>query len=105
MKDCRKCGQHKKTHQYYKYKSRTDGLDTYCKDCRKEYQKKYILENKEKFINYWRSYNKTRNSQEKYKNKRKIWDKIFLEKNPNYHKNYYLNVTKPKNHKKLCPIT
>ena len=34
---CYKCKETKKVNRFYKNKTRKDGRDTYCSDCRKEY--------------------------------------------------------------------
>jgi len=71
MKICYKCKAEKPTDQFYENKRMKDGLDSYCKLCRKEYTKLY-----QKTYGYDKS---------KKKERHKRW----LDKNPNYQKDYY----------------
>ena len=41
MKQCSKCKEEKPLHLFNKDKSRYDGLDNKCRDCRKKVRKKY----------------------------------------------------------------
>lgn len=58
LKHCRKCGTDKPVVEFYKDKSRTDGLTHWCKDCqrskhveydRSDYRRQYYEDNKTKF--------------------------------------------------------
>jgi len=46
VKICSKCGLEKT--KFHKHKSRRDGLDSICKDCKREYDQQYHLENRDK---------------------------------------------------------
>ena len=48
MKQCSKCKEEKPLHLFNKDKSRYDGLDNKCRDCRKKVRKKYYENNTEK---------------------------------------------------------
>jgi hypothetical protein len=48
MKQCNECTIFKNINEFHKDKSKTDGLDYYCKSCRKERKHQYYLLNKEK---------------------------------------------------------
>lgn len=58
MKTCNKCEVEKPaTPEYFhRNKSKKDGLEYTCKECRKEYDKKYYQENKEKKHEYDKKY-------------------------------------------------
>lgn len=47
MKTCTKCNIEKPFTEFSKHKYRKEGLQSACKKCRAEYQKKYYQENKE----------------------------------------------------------
>jgi len=49
MKSCSKCKQDKSTDLFQVDKSRNDGLQPYCKSCRKIAQQNYYLKNKDSF--------------------------------------------------------
>ncbi len=66
-KQCPKCKKEKELSAFNKSKDRRDGLQVYCKECRrkiaqkyptKEYQRIYRKENAEKILNYMRDYAK-----------------------------------------------
>lgn len=48
MKTCTKCGDPKELTDFSKNKNKKDGLDIWCKDCKKTYHKNYYLKNKDK---------------------------------------------------------
>mgnify|MGYP000937302100 CR=1 FL=1 len=48
-KFCRKCNTIQPLANWNKHKSRSTGLQAYCKNCEKKYKKKYASENREKF--------------------------------------------------------
>jgi len=48
-KVCTKCGAEKPLSEFSKHKARRDGVRATCKDCSKEYNRKYYIENREKF--------------------------------------------------------
>jgi hypothetical protein len=45
---CRKCNQEKPVEEFHVYRRNKDGLFSYCKSCRKEYDKKSFVDNKER---------------------------------------------------------
>lgn len=47
MKRCPKCDTYKSLDQFGKDKSKKDGLKVWCKSCKKEYDSKYVQENKD----------------------------------------------------------
>ena len=77
-KQCCKCKIYKPFECFGKDKSRRDGLQSQCKDCRKEYSKKWRKENPE--------YNKEWD--EKNPKKNREYSKKWREKNPEKSKEY-----------------
>jgi hypothetical protein len=75
MKKCKRCEIEKHFHQFSKNKKSKDELQSYCKDCNKEYFKKYYVNNKgyllDKFSNY-RNNNKQKRKEYILNNKEKI---------------------------------
>lgn len=68
MKTCSKCKEEKSFDEFHKHKSSKDGYRSQCKECRKEIEKKYYIEN---------------NISLKIKEKRKF-DKRYIEYNRKY---------------------
>jgi len=66
LKKCYKCGLEKDTSDFSKNKSKKDGLACSCKSCRKEYDKEYRADNKDKILEYQRDY--VKKYPEKFKN-------------------------------------
>ena len=56
MKKCSKCKMVKSKSEFYKNRCHKDGLDTWCKDCKKEYDKKWRNSNRERRREYGREY-------------------------------------------------
>lgn len=52
MKTCSKCKKEKELSEFYKHKRKKDGYSDYCKECDKEYCKKFRNENKEHLKQY-----------------------------------------------------
>lgn len=48
-KKCPICGELKERSEYYKWKSRQDGITAYCKECMSRRNKNWVQENKETF--------------------------------------------------------
>lgn len=85
MKKCSKCGEIKELGEFYKNKKAIDGVTWYCKNCqkenslknrlnkedKKEYNKQYYIENKEKVVVQKKIYNEAnrdkRNARERTK--------------------------------------
>lgn len=80
MKTCSKCVVEKELGDFSKAKNRKDGLQSYCKTCQQdhnrkyrqetkeaksEYDRKYNQENKESIADYHRKYNQTPTGREK----------------------------------------
>jgi len=57
-KTCTRCKQIKEVSEYYKDKSKNDGLKTQCKLCCSEYNKNYKKENRERISEYNKKYEK-----------------------------------------------
>jgi len=77
-KFCGHCKLEKLKEEFNKNKSDIDGLQTICRACKKEYNKKYHEENKEHRKKYYKEYkikNKEKTKEYKIKNKEKgrIW--------------------------------
>jgi 5-methylcytosine-specific restriction endonuclease McrA len=73
LKKCTKCGEVKKISEFTKKKRMSDGLDSWCKQCNKEYKQKY-RNNPEAY--------------EKEKQKHREWCKRNKEHISNYNKNW-----------------
>ena len=56
MKRCSKCRQIKNHSEFIPEKKSSDGLSCYCKNCRKEYGKKYYQEHANHLKRYGREY-------------------------------------------------
>ena len=57
MKKCAKCQEEKNLYEFAKNKSQSDGMQKYCKKCKKISDKKWIEENPSS----WKERNKTKN--------------------------------------------
>ena len=71
FKRCSKCGRFLPLADFNKRKMSSDGLQRYCKECKKAYNAEYRSENKEK-IAEWRAKNPTYDAEYRVKNKDKI---------------------------------
>ena len=71
MKECPKCKQTKSLSLFHKNKNRKDGMQRICKDCCKERDQKFYIENKHKA--------RKQNSKQYKRNKEFVtrWKKIF----------------------------
>lgn len=78
LKVCNKCKIERDTTQFFKDKSKKDGFHTICKICRKEYQKEYYEENKDRISEQHKQYNK--------ENKDKIAEKVKIRRLNNIEK-------------------
>jgi hypothetical protein len=61
MKYCNKCGETKELSEFYKNKSKADGLHIYCKACSKKAKDSWRVQNKDKVAAYdkqWQAANK-----------------------------------------------
>ena len=76
-KVCSKCKAEKSVDCFYKNKSRKDGLQSYCKECKGSYDKKFCITNAEKISA-----------------KSKLYKKLNAEKIALASKQYYLNNRK-----------
>jgi hypothetical protein len=96
-KVCSKCRQFKEFKGFYKNKSKSDGLHTYCKDCANKYTKKYHLENKEHVRGLiYKHHKQNPIYQIKYreKNPRDLYDKKYREGHKDQIKKYKHNYYK-----------
>lgn len=57
MKICCKCGLEKELYEFNKNKTQKDGLQRYCKQCKKQSDKEWFVNNP----SVWKEYNKKRN--------------------------------------------
>ena len=106
VKKCNKCNCIKTENEFYKNKTSTDGLNSWCIDCMKKYNRKYKEVNREKNREYHKEYSKNYYSKfkdtikEKYKAKRNVYyaknrekirniTKAWFKNNPNYRNNYF----------------
>ena len=76
MKRCSKCGEVKSVEDFGKAKTAKDGLSSQCKECQKEYGKKYRENNKEHCAEYNKKYyeenkEKCNESMKKYREENK----------------------------------
>lgn len=89
FKKCSKCGRWLVANTFNFSKSKTGkyGLDSWCKECKSAYNKKYHKENKEKIAEYYKKYNKENKGKlaEYYKKYRKE----HKEEKREYDKKYY----------------
>ena len=55
MKTCSKCKETKELEEFHKNKSAHKGVQTFCKSCKKTYNKEYLEKNKKKLQEYFKS--------------------------------------------------
>jgi hypothetical protein len=83
MKKCGRCKEEKPFSEFYKHKSRSDGLTWDCKECRKEYNKRY--RHSPEYMREWRKNNPLKsylyNIKAKHGITKKEYDKLFEESN------------------------
>lgn len=93
LKKCGKCNKEKEFSEFSKHKTKKDGLQSECKSCRKEINKKYIEDNRGYFKEYHKEYNKEyfQNKKEYYKEYNKEWREKNKEKRKEYYKEYREN--------------
>ena len=87
-KYCYACKQERPKTDFYKDKSRKDGLDSRCKPC----HKKYYEDNKDKLREYWKK------RYEDNKDKLREYSKEYYEDNREYYKEYGKEYRKNKRH-------
>lgn len=71
MKKCNKCQQTKESIEFHKHKRSKDGLNAFCKLCKKEYEFNYRLEHKDAIKSQQATYYV--NNTQKILNKTKAW--------------------------------
>jgi hypothetical protein len=79
MQWCNKCGEWKEFSEYYKDKSKRDGLGSCCKACDAEGCRRYREKNKEKIKEQIRRYNE-KNKEKIAERGRKYREKVRCEK-------------------------
>jgi len=93
LKTCSKCKKSKQRNEFYKDRSRKDGLRISCKKCDAETSKKWLEKNPGYLKKYYKDNLKrnkervkewTKNNPEKVRERQRI----FKEKNPEYYKRY-----------------
>ena len=94
MKKCNKCFIEKNENEYFKDKTKKDGLSTICKVCREEYGKAYRLEHKGKQKIYLKQYREE--NKEHLASLNKEWRKNNKEHLQKTKKEYYLGGYKEK---------
>ena len=68
MKSCTKCGMTKSVNEFNKSRQNNDGLHSYCKSCKSEYQKKWRKVNRDARARYQKEYYKeNKDARAKYK--------------------------------------
>ena len=82
--ECSKCHKVKVVSEFYEDKSKKDGVDTKCKECRKQCSKQYQKQNADKIAEY----EKQRN------NKRKEYWKEHRKQNAEYYAEYHAKYRK-----------
>lgn len=55
-KTCTKCGDTKPLDDFYRNKGKADGRNPHCKECEREYHRRYREENRDKWREYHRRY-------------------------------------------------
>jgi len=104
MKRCPTCNIKKNDSEFYKNKSKPDGLQNYCKICIKEKQQRYYEENKEQIYKKSKEYidknkekrnayyrKKYKENPSSFKNRHNKWEDKNKEYRLNYHKEYRKN--------------
>lgn len=106
-KRCTKCLVWKGENEFYKDKRHKDGLQSWCKDCHKEYAKerRQTKEYKEYYKEYSIKYNKTDKQKEyrntdKYKEYQRKYQKEYRKTHKEDSREYYKEYTKTDKHKK-----
>jgi thiol-disulfide isomerase/thioredoxin len=87
-KICTKCKIEKTIENFTKDKDEKDGLDIWCKHCKKEHKKIYYQNNKELISKKIKQYIKL--NPEKVKNRQRLAYQRRVEKTPDYHKEQYI---------------
>lgn len=88
MKLCKKCDINKDFLEFSKSNRSKDGLNSWCKECNKDYLKKYYLENKDSYSNKSKEYYNY--NSDKIKEKSRNWRENNIEYVKEYNKDYYL---------------
>lgn len=111
-KICTKCKIEKELTDFHKDKKNKDGFSNRCKECAREYSKRYRKENKERLINNKKIYRKVNKDNLKQYNKsyytQKRMERLEYQKNyqkENKDKVYNLNRIKQEKEKSLGTIT
>ena len=106
-KRCTNCMVWKSENEFYKDKRHKDGLQSWCKDCHKEYAKerRQTKEYKEYYKEYSIKYNKTDKQKEyrntdKYKEYQRKYQKEYRKTHKEDSREYYKEYTKTDKHKK-----
>lgn len=88
MKKCSQCGIVKDEREFYKDRSRKDGLQSKCKICGNKHRKKYYQENRDKEIEYTNKYREKH--RERYLEYKKKYHQENRDKEIEYLKKYRL---------------
>ncbi len=83
-KKCPKCEETKDNSEFYKDKSRMDGLTTYCKECENDYHQKWV-ENNRDHLKEWRA-NWIEENREQYRKRWREYHKANKEKRNKQHR-------------------
>jgi phage FluMu protein Com len=93
-KRCPVCGEYKPYSEYYKDKSRLDGLYNHCKTCQKVYARAWTsthMDKHSKYVKRWADEHKdkVREAGRKYMKKRYNNDPVYREKKKAYGRAWY----------------
>lgn len=89
---CKKCNVEKETKNFDKNNSKKDGLNSWCKKCKSEYNKKYRLDNKDKIKEYQKIKDRERylKNKDKILQQHKIYNNSHKEEKSKHHHDYYI---------------
>lgn len=89
-KICSKCGRELPISEFSKCKTKRDGLQAYCKECKAEHQKRYRTEHKEENAEHQKKYRKEH--KEEIAEYMKQWYAEHKKERLEYQKQYYVTL-------------
>ena len=116
MKECAKCKQSKDESLFYKNSSKKDGLQSYCKECVKENDRKRVItgENKERSKAYYHKKKEDKEYTLKENDRKMIWKHQNIDLNREINKRHYRenklqyynsNMKRRKTERSLAPLS